>query len=137
MKLKPNIGTETGIKQEAKRTSPCFHPPTGGKKNVPLLSLKGMIIKMERRRELLNKAMAEFLELPGDLVLDLPKITVVGRNELYLENHRGIIEYALNRLRINLSRGFLEIEGEELQIKTLMPEEMGISGEIHSIRFLD
>ncbi|WP_235811153.1 sporulation protein YqfC [Syntrophomonas wolfei] len=112
---------------------------TGSRKNVPLLPLvsKGMIIRMERRRELLNKAMAEFLELPGDLVLDLPKITVVGRNELYLENHRGIIEYALNRLRINLSRGFLEIEGEELQIKTLMPEEMGISGEIHSIRFLD
>ena len=61
---------------------------------------------MDKRREAISKAMAEFLEIPKDLVLDLPKVTVIGRNELYLENHKGIIEYGLERLRVNLSRGF-------------------------------
>ena len=61
----------------------------------------------------------EFLEIPKDLVLDLPKVTIIGRNEIYLENHRGIIEYLPNRLRINLSRGFIEIEGTDLEIKAL------------------
>lgn len=92
---------------------------------------------MEKRREIISRAMAEFLEIPKDLVLDLPQITVIGRNELYLENHRGIIEYSSQRLRINLSRGFLEILGEKLEIKALLPDEIKIWGEISSFKFVD
>jgi len=91
---------------------------------------------MDRRREAI-KAVTDFLEIPGDLVLDLPKVIVIGRTEIYLENHRGIIEYDLNRLRVNLSRGFLEIEGDNLEIKALMPDEMSITGKIHSIKYFD
>lgn len=92
---------------------------------------------MDRRREVINRAMTEFLEIPKDLVLDLPKVTLLGRNELYLENHRGIIEFSVNRLRINLSRGYLEIEGDKLEIKNLMPDEMTVHGEIYSVKYLD
>lgn len=92
---------------------------------------------MDKRREAVSKVMADFLEIPRDLVLDLPKLTVIGRTEILLENHRGIIEYSLNRVRVNLSRGFLELEGEELEIKALMPDEMRIVGEIRSIKYLD
>ncbi|MEN6460320.1 MAG: sporulation protein YqfC [Syntrophomonas sp.] len=92
---------------------------------------------MDRRREVINRAMTEFLEIPKDLVLDLPKVTLLGRNELYLENHRGIIEFSINRLRINLSRGYLEIEGDNLEIKNLMPDEMSVHGEIYSVKYLD
>ncbi|QGT99988.1 hypothetical protein SYNTR_1395 [Candidatus Syntrophocurvum alkaliphilum] len=92
---------------------------------------------MEKRREIISKAMADFLEIPKDLVLDLPKLTVIGRDELYIENHRGIIEYSVNKLRINLSRGYLEIEGENLEIKALMPEEMSILGRVRAIKYYD
>jgi len=92
---------------------------------------------MNRRKETITKAMAEFLEIPKDLVLDLPKITIIGRNEIYLENHRGIIEYLPNRLRINLSRGFIEIEGTDLEIKALMADEISINGLVHSVRYHD
>ncbi len=92
---------------------------------------------MEKRKEVISKVVADFLEIPKDLVLDLPKVTVIGKNELYLENHKGIIEYDLNRLRVNLSRGFLEVEGKGLEISILMPEEMKIIGEITLIRYLD
>lgn len=92
---------------------------------------------MENRREAFNKAVADFLEIPRDLVLDIPKLTLVGRNELYLENHRGIIQYNSRLLRLNLSRGFLEIEGQDLEIRALMPEELHVTGEIISVRFRD
>ena len=92
---------------------------------------------MENRREAFNKAVADFLEIPRDLVMDIPKLTLVGRNELYLENHRGIIQYNPQLLRINLSRGFLEIEGQDMEIRALMPAELYISGEIKSVRFRD
>lgn len=92
---------------------------------------------MENRREAISRVMAELLEIPKDLVLDLPKITVIGRRELYLENHRGIIKYSRTCLHIGLVRGFLEIEGRELEIKALMPDEMSIIGEIYMLKFSD
>jgi sporulation protein YqfC len=94
-------------------------------------------IHMDKRREVISKAMADLLEIPGDLVLDMPRLTITGRNELYLENHKGIIEYSTNRMRINLSRGFLEILGENLEIQALMPEEMKVLGDISSIKYMD
>jgi sporulation protein YqfC len=92
---------------------------------------------MNNKREIISKAMADFLEIPGDLVLDIPKLTITGREELYLENHKGIIEYSTVRMRINLSRGFLEIIGDNLEIQALMPDEMKVLGDINSIKFVD
>lgn len=92
---------------------------------------------MDKRREIISKAMADFLEIPRDLVLDLPILTMIGREELYLENHRGIIEFSSQRIRINLSRGFLELQGDRLEIKALMPDEMKITGEIRNIKYND
>lgn len=94
-------------------------------------------MSMNNRREIISKAMADFLEIPGDLVLDIPKLTITGREELYLENHKGIIEYSTLRMRINLSRGFLEIIGDNLEIQALMPDEMRVIGDISSIKFID
>lgn len=92
---------------------------------------------MYKKKEAISKAMTDFLEIPRDLVFDLPKLTIIGRTEIYLENHRGIIEYGLTRIRIGLSRGFLQIEGQDLEIKELIPDEMSIAGEVHSIRYID
>ena len=36
---------------------------------------------------------SNYLDIPKDVILDLPKITVIGDIQLYVENHRGIIEY--------------------------------------------
>ncbi len=89
------------------------------------------------RREAFNRALADFLEIPRDLLLDIPKLTLMGRNELYLENHRGIILYNTHLLQINLGRGFVEIEGQDLEIKSLLPEELYVVGEIHTVRYRD
>jgi sporulation protein YqfC len=85
----------------------------------------------------LGGLLADFLEIPRDLVMDIPKLTLIGRNELYIENHRGIIEFQADLLRINLSRGFIEIQGNNLEIKTLLPEELFLIGEINTIVFRD
>ncbi|NLO21419.1 MAG: sporulation protein YqfC [Syntrophomonadaceae bacterium] len=92
---------------------------------------------MEKNRDTFNRVMADFLEIPRDLVMDIPKLTLIGRNELYIENHRGIIEFRIDLLRINLSRGFIEIQGSNLEIKTLLPEELFLIGEINTIVFRD
>ncbi len=92
---------------------------------------------MEKNKDIISRALADLLEIPKDLVLDIPKITLIGKSELFLENHRGIIEYSSQRMRINLSRGFLEILGNQLEIRALLPDEIKIEGDIISCRCFD
>lgn len=102
----------------------------------PIHSVRGGV-EVGKNKDVISRVMADLLEIPKDLVLDIPKITLIGRNELYLENHRGIIEFSNQRLRINLSRGFLEILGEQLEIKALLTDEIKIEGNICSCKFVD
>ena len=92
---------------------------------------------MSSSKERISRTIGDLLEIPQDIVLDLPRITIIGRSEMLIENHRGIIEYGLNRLRVSISRGFLEIEGENLEIKALMSEEIKVIGVITLIRYVD
>ncbi|HHV08089.1 MAG TPA: sporulation protein YqfC [Firmicutes bacterium] len=75
-----------------------------------------------------GKKLAEFLEIPQDIVLDLPRLTMVGNIEITLENHRGIIEYLPERIRLALPQGELMVSGEELVLVSLAQEEVVIRG---------
>ncbi len=43
-------------------------------------------------------------ELPYELVLNLPKITVIGDIQAVIENHKGIVEYKIMLLELILYR---------------------------------
>ncbi len=83
----------------------------------------------------LKRNTSEILELPKDIVLDLPKITLIGNLEMSVENHKGIIEYTDEKIRISIKDGILIILGQELSIKTILDEEIKIKGKIDSIEF--
>lgn len=78
---------------------------------------------------------SEILELPKDIMLDLPKVTLIGNLQLYIENHKGIIEYGSLRIRVNTNAGILRILGKNMVIKTIVTEEIIIVGEIESVEF--
>lgn len=73
-------------------------------------------------------------ELPYELVLNLPKITVVGDIQAAIENHKGIVEYENNVIRINSSIGMIKITGNNLTIKNIMAEEIIINGSIEMVQ---
>lgn len=89
------------------------------------------------RPDRMERLLGDMLELPKDLVLDLPRLVIIGQRELHLENHKGIIEYGDCCIKINLARGLLEIEGEELEIKLIMQDEISITGVINCLRFVN
>ena len=43
---------------------------------------------------------AEKLNIPEDIAEGLPIVTVTGKDEVYVENYKGIIEYGQNCIRI-------------------------------------
>ena len=84
-----------------------------------------------------KEVLVEKLELPKDVILDIPKIIVMGRNEITIENHKGIIEYSPNNIRIGIESGVLCIEGADLFLNVMDHDMVVISGRIHHIMKLD
>ncbi|MDI3534426.1 MAG: hypothetical protein PWQ82_791 [Thermosediminibacterales bacterium] len=82
----------------------------------------------------IKEKISDILELPKDVVLNLPKITLVGDVQLYIENHRGILEYNRERVKIKTNLGEIIISGSDLKIKTVMFEEIIVEGSIKGIQ---
>lgn len=76
------------------------------------------------------------LDLPFDVMMDLPRITMIGNFHIYIENHRGVIRFTKNELRLRLTEGELAILGNEFVIKNILPEEILLEGVIVDVRFI-
>ena len=92
---------------------------------------------MKNRSNEIKESISELLELPKDIMLDLPRITLIGNLQLYIENHKGIIEYSKQRIRINTKNGVMRIIGKNLTIKTIITEEVIVVGLIEQIEFTE
>ncbi|NPV72822.1 MAG: sporulation protein YqfC [Pelotomaculum sp.] len=83
-----------------------------------------------------KRQFSDFLEIPGDVVLDMPRITLVGNIQLLVENHRGIIEYTPEGVRIGVGEGELAVTGENLALRNIIPDELCIEGVIRTLSFI-
>lgn len=91
---------------------------------------------MTKKIDNIKNNIADALELPKEVILDLPKITMIGSIQLYIENHKGIVEYSKERIRINSKAGIIRIIGKKMIIKNIVTEEILITGEIINIEFI-
>lgn len=92
---------------------------------------------MKSKTKDIKESMSDLLELPKDIMLDLPRVILLGNLQLYIENHKGIIEYSKNRIRVNTKNGILRITGKDLLIKTIVTEEIIICGSIDTMEFIE
>lgn len=77
------------------------------------------------------------MDLPEDIMMDLPRITMVGQIHIYIENHKGLLSFSDKELRLMLKSGQLLIKGEEFVLKTILPEEILLEGKIEHVLFLE
>ncbi|MFZ5826065.1 MAG: sporulation protein YqfC [Bacillota bacterium] len=89
-----------------------------------------------RRKDGLRDRLVSLLELPGDAMLDVARITVVGDMEMVIENHRGLNEYTPDRVVMTVPEGQICIDGEGLQIGSISPEQVILLGKIRGMRYL-
>ena len=75
---------------------------------------------------------AELSELPKDVALGMPVLTVTGQMELCLENYRGILEYTDSLVRIQTKTGQIR---QRLQVVYYTNDEMKVNGHIKSIEY--
>ena len=85
--------------------------------------------KINKSREII----AEKFNLPKDVILDIPKILVIGNREVTVENHKGIIAFERNIIKINSRFGPITINGEDFEILYIGSSTTTISGKFKSI----
>ncbi len=81
--------------------------------------------------------MTKQMQLPADVMMDLPRITMIGQLHIYIENHRGVLQFSNQELRLLLKQGQLLIKGDNFVIKTILPEELLLEGRIDQVLYLD
>jgi len=90
---------------------------------------------MGKKSYKIREKISNTFELPKDIILDVSKVIVIGTEQITVENHKGIVEYSEELIRINTGSGIMKLSGRKLAIKTILQEEITITGEITGIEF--
>lgn len=91
----------------------------------------------EKRRQqgLLEKA-SQWLDLPGEALAGLPRLELVGDNELRMENYRGILSCSKEEIHVDGGRWVLRIRGRELLIRAMRERELLITGWVDTLELM-
>ena len=80
-----------------------------------------------------KKRLDKILEMPEEVYTDIPRITVIGFNEIILENYKGILEYEEFFASISTYIGIVNINGFNLNLEKMTNDDIKITGKIESI----
>ena len=77
----------------------------------------------------------KILEIPREIYSDIPKITIIGFDEMIIENYKGVLEYEEFFTRINTFIGIININGFNLKLENMSKDDLKITGKIESVEF--
>jgi len=76
------------------------------------------------------------LDLPADVVTNVPRIEVIGKGELRMEQHRGILAYGPEEIHISGGKMVVRVKGQGLELRAMNPTELLITGEISMVELV-
>jgi sporulation protein YqfC len=91
---------------------------------------------MRRLKKKLNEWTSQVIDLPPDVTLDLPRMTMIGNQILMVENHRGLLHFSSEHLKLAIHNGVLELLGSEFIIRAISSDEISIEGRIDELKYL-
>ncbi len=80
-----------------------------------------------------KEKISETLGMPKDATMNYPRLILLGKSELTVENYKGVVEYTDKLLRLNTATHLLKIEGENLTISEMTSDDVEIRGIINKI----
>ncbi|MBE3573867.1 MAG: hypothetical protein IMW99_00180 [Firmicutes bacterium] len=78
---------------------------------------------------------AGWLDLPGEAVLSLPKVTVIGFRQVHVENHRGVAKIAPEQVQVRVPQGVITIHGQKLAIGAISRDWVVVDGLVEHLDF--
>ena len=82
------------------------------------------------------RKISEALEIPPEVVLDIPRITVIGNERVQVENYTALLDYKKDNIRLKHKTGIVDILGTEFDIKVIGENNIVVSGKISSVKLI-
>lgn len=82
------------------------------------------------------RKISEVLEIPPEAMLNIPKITIVGKERVHVENYIALLDYKKDNIRLKYQGGVIDIWGKKFEIKVIGEENIVVSGEIDSVKLI-
>jgi len=98
--------------------------------------MRGAARKQAPPKPGLRALVSGMLELPQEVVLNLPLLSIIGSRELTIENHKGILEYSETFTRVSTSSGVIAVKGRALTLSRVTSEAVKISGTITELSYI-
>ena len=91
-------------------------------------------MKQNKMKNKINR-LDKVLEMPEEISSNEPKITILGFNQMLIENYKGILEYQEFFIRLNTYIGIVNINGFNLNLSEMTTDDILITGKIESVDF--
>lgn len=73
------------------------------------------------------------MDIPADVAAGELLVELVGKGELRMENHRGVLSYGEEEITVSGGRVLVRIGGEKLKIAAMSPMSLLVVGEIRRV----
>ena len=90
---------------------------------------------MKRKSKNMKTRLNKMLEVPDEVVMQVPKLTILKFEEVLIENYKGILEYQDFFIRIQTHIGIVNINGYQLSLEEMTVDDLVVKGKIESIDF--
>ena len=85
-----------------------------------------------RRNSRISNKLNNILEVPREISDNNPKITIIGFDEMLIENYKGILEYEEFYIKVNTIIGNININGFNLDLQQVTEDDILVKGKIES-----
>lgn len=90
---------------------------------------------MRKKKNSRMSKINEILEMPPEVVSNVPKISIIGFDEMLIENYKNIMEYENFYIKINTHIGIVNVNGLNLSLIQMNKDDMKVTGNIDSVDF--
>lgn len=88
-----------------------------------------------RKNKNIKSKINRVLEVPDEVALLAPKITILKFEQMLIENYKGILEYQDFFIRIKTSIGIVDVNGFNLSLEEMTTDDIIVKGKIESVDF--
>lgn len=84
----------------------------------------------------LQQAAADLLALPPDSMMDVPRVTCIGGQELVVEHVVSLLRVSPEQISANLGEQVLNVYGQSFDVPLVSDGEVHVRGVIERIEFV-
>jgi len=90
---------------------------------------------MKRKKPKKYSQFDSLLEIPREVASSDIKVTIIGFDEILIENYKNILEYQDILVKVNTFEGAVTIYGFNLKLEQMTDEDIKVKGKIDTIEF--